>query len=86
MPQNIFFMIIEQHILIIWNMFYRSSCTSPSPSDQVLRQQIRGGGGGSRLVLTMLTQGGGSKISKKIANVILEQSLSNVILRYKNTC
>ena len=46
-PQNIFLMIIEKHILIIWNMFYKSSCTSPS--DQVLRQQIRGGGRGSGL-------------------------------------
>ena len=80
MPQNIFFMIIEQHILIIWNMFYRSSCTSPSPSDQVLRQQIRGGGGGSRLALTMLTADAGGCVQnqRKLADVILENSLNNV--------
>ena len=41
-PQNIFLMIIEKHILIIWNMLYESS--SNSASVQVIHQQIRGGG------------------------------------------
>ena len=54
-PKNLFLMIIEKHIWIIWNASYKSS--SNSPSIQVLRQQIRGGGG-SRLVLILLTQGG----------------------------
>ena len=54
-PQNIFLTIIEKYILIIWNISWKSS--SNSPSVQVLRQQIRGGGG-SRLVLILLTQGG----------------------------
>ena len=34
-------MIIEKHILIIWNVLFKSS--SNSPSVQVLHQQIRGG-------------------------------------------
>ena len=54
-------------------MSYKSS--SNSPSVQVLRQQIRGGGG-SRLVLIMLTQGGwGVPNYGKLADVILEHSL-----------
>ena len=40
--QNIFLMIIENHILIIWNLLYKSS--SNSTSVQILHQQIRGGG------------------------------------------
>ena len=61
MPQNIFLTIIEKHILIIWNMSYKSS--SNSPPVQVLQQQIRGDGG-SRPVLISLTQGGGPKFCK----------------------
>ena len=61
MPQNIFLTIIEKHILIIWNMLYKSS--SNSPPVQVLQQQIRGDGG-SRPVLISLTQGGGPKFGK----------------------
>ena len=41
-PQNIFLMITEKHISIIWNVLYKLS--SNSPFAQVLHQQIRGGG------------------------------------------
>ena len=60
-PKNLFLMIIEKHIWIIWNASYKSS--SNSPSIQVLRQQIRGGGG-SRLALIMLTQCGDPESEK----------------------
>ena len=71
-PKNLFLMIIEKHIWIIWNSSYKSS--SNSPSIQVLGQQI--GGGGSRLALIMLTQGEfGVQNQKKLADVILERSL-----------
>ena len=42
-PQNIFLIKKVKHILMIWNMSYKSSRNSPSV--QVLRQQIRGGWG-----------------------------------------
>ena len=68
---------IVKHILIIGNVSNNSS--SISPSVQVLRQQIRGGGG-SKLVLILLTQGGGWGVPNqgKLADVILERSLYRI--------
>ena len=48
---------------------------------QVLRKQIRGGGGGSRLVLIMLTQGGVQNL-RNLAVVILEHSLIQMITQF----
>ena len=62
-PKNIFLMIIKKHILMIWNVLYKSP--SNSHSVQILRQQNRWGWG-SRLVLIMLTQGGVSQIRKDL--------------------
>ena len=61
MPQNIFLTIIEKHILIIWNVLYKSS--SNSPPVQVLQQQIRGDGG-QDLCWSHWHRGGGPKFCK----------------------
>ena len=45
-PKNIFLMVIEKYILIIWNMSFKIS--SNSTSVQALRQQIRGVGVGGQ--------------------------------------
>ena len=55
-------------------MYYKSS--SYSPSVQLLHQQIRGGGA-SKLALIMLTQGGEVQNQGKLADVILEHSLTS---------
>ena len=72
-PKLMFLVVIEKHILIIWNMYYKSS--SYSPSVQLLHQQIRGGA--SKLALIMLTQGGEVQNQGKLADVILEHSLTS---------
>ena len=65
--QNIFLTIIEKYILIIWNISWRSS--SNSPSVQVLRQQIRGLGGGVKACADL----------GKVADVIIECSLMGIL-------
>ena len=56
-------------------MFYKSS--SNSPSVQVLCQQIRGGGWGVKDCFDNADTGGvGVQYQGKLADVILEQSLS----------
>ena len=72
-PKNIFLMIIEMHILIIWNVSYKSS--SNSPSVQVLHQQIRGG---SQFVLFLLSVR--SKIKWKLADMILGCSQAYILV------
>ena len=54
-PQNIVLMIVEKHILIIWNVSEKSS--SNSPSVHILHHHFRGGGG-SRAMMMLMTQGG----------------------------
>ena len=54
-PQNIVLMIVEKHILIIWNVSEKSS--SNSTSVHILHHHFRGGGG-SRAMMMLMTQGG----------------------------
>ena len=75
-PQNSS-MIIEKHILIIWNVFYTSS--SNSPSVQVLHQQIRSGWGVKTCADLADTRG--VLIYGKPADVVLECFLT----QYRST-
>ena len=59
-PQNIFRMIIENHILMIWNVSEKSS--NNSPSAQVLHHQFKGRG--QDLWWSWWFRGGGPKFVK----------------------
>ena len=62
-PQNIILMVVEKHILIIWNVSEMSS--NNSPSVHILHHHFRGGGG-SRAMMMLMTQGevGGPKMAQ----------------------
>ena len=77
-PKKIFLMIIERHILIIWNVSYKS--LSNSRSVQVLHQQLRRRWG-VKACADNADVGGGGNLGN-LADVILEHSLIQMITQF----
>ena len=74
-PKKIFLMIIERHILIIWRVSYKS--LSNSRSVQVLHQQLRRRWGVKACADNADVGGAGVQNQRKLADVILEHSLTS---------